>query len=347
MRARACGEWCLVLLAGLVGVGWGEAQQTAAPVTTLHVYASQIEVAVLVLSGSKERLPPIEAKDFSLRFDQGPGFRPNHVRREGEDPIVLGLLVVGNGGEGELLAAVSAATASLAPESLHAQDRVVVYGWGCRLNRTLAPVPVETESLRSAVEGAVPKQAAAKSGGCKDPVQLWDAMAVAVHDLSRYGGRRVLLAVTNGDDHGSATGWAKLRVFAEDQSVAIFAMTGPDVQLPGAVVGEEDLSMLCEGSGGLVMRSSGRRMGIAMGRLVSMLRESYIVSFPRPHGLPAGHIDLDISVHRVGAFVRPTGTSVPLEDAGVAGAADTIASDPSKEPVVGRRRAVKPPVPPQ
>ena len=70
-------------------------------VRTLHVYENLLQVPVLVLRPDRDHIPkPIDADRFSVSLDAGPWFPATHVRREGDDPISLSILldVTGDGG---------------------------------------------------------------------------------------------------------------------------------------------------------------------------------------------------------------------------------------------------------
>ena len=80
-------------------VGFAVAQETQrAPVqdsdgmTTLHVYTNLIQIPVMVLGQNRERLKSESTPSrFSVSIDGGPWFAATHVRREGDDPLELGI----------------------------------------------------------------------------------------------------------------------------------------------------------------------------------------------------------------------------------------------------------------
>ncbi len=317
-----------------------------APPTTLHVYANLIEIPVLVLSHSLKELPPIGPGKFGLRLDNGPVFRPNSVRREGEDPLVLAVLIDTHDTHADLLAHLDDAMASLVPGSLHGQDRVLLYWSDCRLTRALVAFPASPEGLRKAVE-ALPSAAAdtnheAGSHDCKAPVNLWDAMTLVVRDLSPYSGRPVLLALTDGHDSGSSVHLPLLSDYATRHSVTIFALTEPGVRLAGESGHAAYLDSLCQSTGGIVLRTSGAELSSALRDFIEMLRERYIIYFPRGNNIPAGRIALDVTVDKRGAFVRPAGIAVEVADPKLYAAPDAVPSDPSKAPVLGSHRMLAP-----
>jgi hypothetical protein len=135
--ARRTSFWLCVL--GLA-VGWSGvalvAQQPTAVVDggvpTLHVYTNLIQIPTLVLGPNRERLKtPIAEKRFSVRIDSGPWFRATHVRREGDDPISLSILLDVSGDASKLMPKISDVIAGLAPLSLHPKDHVSIYVLDC------------------------------------------------------------------------------------------------------------------------------------------------------------------------------------------------------------------------
>jgi hypothetical protein len=59
-------------------------------IQTLHVYVNRIEVPVLVLDRNQRPVQSVLADHFSVSLDSGPRFRPNHVRVQGDDPLLHG-----------------------------------------------------------------------------------------------------------------------------------------------------------------------------------------------------------------------------------------------------------------
>jgi hypothetical protein len=84
---------------------------------------------------------------------------------------------------------------------------------------------------------------------------------------------------------------------------------------------------------------------------VAMLRERYIVEFPRPtKSLPGGHAealpgehDMEVRIAKGKYFIRPAGISVPIPDAAVLADPATVPSDPSLTPQPGTRKPLTQP----
>ena len=199
------------------------------PIHTLHVYTDLIQIPVLVLGSNRERVAPIAGNRFFISLDSGPRFRVTHVRQEGDDPISLAIVLDVSGYEAELMPKMDDLIAGLAPLSLRPKDRVSTYALDCSLTRSADDMPPEPARLKLAVDEALESWIVRKQTkhrpDCKQSIHLWDALIYVIDELSKLPGRRVILAVTDGNDLGSRHAWNDLRFLAQTKGVAIFGMT--------------------------------------------------------------------------------------------------------------------------
>ena len=199
----------LVLGMACAGAQEPASDEALGPIHTLHVYMDLIQVPVLVLDREHERMKPLKPGSFFVSLDDGPVFRPKNVRQEGDDPITLGILLDPNG-ENELMAGMSDAIAALAPKSLRPADHVTLYAMDCGLLRSLEDVPASTAVLKSGVDRGLAKWMERRKKKevitCAKPIGLWDSMILAVNELGKLPGRRVLLVVSNGVDGNGGSG---------------------------------------------------------------------------------------------------------------------------------------------
>jgi len=337
-----------------VGLGVGLcgtvlAQQGATP--TLHVYANTIQIPVLVLGADRQPTAPIAPDRFMVSLDDGSKFRVTHVRREGDDPISLAILLDVGGQEKELMPKMGEALAGLAPLSLTARDHVSIYALDCSLVRSSDDVPAEWERLKHGVEIALQSwtnRGVGKHGsGCRQTVHLWDALAYVTRALSSLPGRRVILVLSEGNDKGSKNSWNALRTYAQASGVAIFGLTYVPEE-PGRLhyldVGyESPFNSVCELSGGMLLTASRRTVARVLKRFTTLLRERYIVEFPRPFHSESGEHNLTVTIDKSGAFIRSAGISVPMADPAVLADPMTVPSDPSRTPEYGKRRILTAP----
>jgi hypothetical protein len=358
------GAWVLLWVFCLWGTVAASAQDEAKAVAdggvpTLHVYTNLIQIPTLVLGSNRELVrKPIAENRFSVSIDDGPWFRATHVRQEGEDPIELSILLDASGDAAVLMPKIGNAL------SLLPRDRVSVYVLDCGLTRSLYDAPADSGSIKKATDAALESWMLRKKHkeSCEQSVHLWDDLADVEVDMARLPGRRVILAVTDGQDQGSKHTWNEVMTFAQGTGTAIFGLNyaerspvgvptmgrhGAGMYAPGdgGVRGAQAaLIPVCELSGGVVTTTSDTRsLGLTLREFVTMLRERYIVEFPRPSNSTAGTHDMEVKVARANYFIRPSGISVPLADPALAADPTTIQTGPSQTPEQGTRKGTASP----
>ena len=363
----------LGLMLAAVACAWGQetlapAKDAELPMTTLHVYMDLIQVPVLVLDSEHERMKPIDPGRFQVSLDAGPIFHPKHVRQEGDDAITLGILIDANA-EAELMPRIGAVISGLAPRSLHAKDHVSVYAMDCGLLRTVLDAPADAMVLKSGVDRALERWVARRkmkgAPPCDKRVGLWDAMGKVVSDLSELPGRRVMLAVTSGEDSGSKTAWTDLRSYTQWKGVAIFGYTQPvhrerslnglsglggsygrGSRIPSAVQGADSAETdpfgeICGSSGGMVMKADGAFEDLQLTRFVTMVRERYILEFSRARNDAPGEHNIAVTVAKAGPgiYIRPAGVTIMLRD-DTSGDTNVIPRDATDAPELGTRKVL-------
>ena len=339
----------LLLCVGFVAV-WGgavlAAQDAATP--TLHAYANLIQIPVVVLSPFRLPLAPIAPSRFSISLDSGPQFRPTHVRPEGDDPISVSILLDARGAQDDLLPKIDAAIADLAPLSLQAQDHVSIYALDCSLIQTLNNASADQERLKRAVDSALQTWRYFKQNkrklDCKSNLHLWDSLMLVIQGLYRLPGRRVILAITDGNDKGSKYTWNEVRTDATATGVAVFGvMYDPYFGKFRNTSYEDAFNSVCELSGGMIFPSNGIDLAETLKRFIKTVRERYIVEFPRPYNSTPGQHVFVVTIDKMDAFIRPAGISVPIADPAVLADPSTVPADPSRTPVEGTRRVLPSP----
>jgi hypothetical protein len=86
-----------------------------------------------------------------------------------------------------------------------------------------------------------------------------------------------------------------------------------------------------------------RDLAETLTRFTQTVRERYIVEFPRPLNSTPEH-GLQVKIEKSeDDFIRSAGISVPMQDPAVLADPATVASDPSRAPVEGTRRALSNP----
>ncbi len=307
------------------------------PRATLHVYTNLMQVPVLILDSDHERLKPIPESKFRIRLDSGPPFQPTHVRREGDDPIQLALLIDTSDRNNELLPGIADAMAALVPGSLRPWDSVSVYTLDCGVIRTALAKPADAPGLQAAIDrgmvGWHERRHQKHWPGCGSSVQLFDAMTVVSSELTGLPGRRVMLVLSDGTDRGSRNGWSRLMRYDQTHSITIFGLRSRQ-QMEDEHVGgfnarqnpfaagleqdnvrnEDQFDMICQLTGGVQFATSDLGLKKRLARFIQMLRERYIIEYPRSNTATAGTHDLLVTIPDPWAYVRPAGISVPLAD---------------------------------
>jgi hypothetical protein len=185
---------------------------------------------------------------------------------------------------------------------------------------------------------------------CQQKIHLWDSVAFVISQLSKLPGRRVILVVSDGNDKGSRRTWKDVGAYAGSKGVAIFGVSyspsestivsAPEVRRWSS---EDPFRQLCELNGGVVSVSSPSLLTFTLERFVTMLRERYIVEFPRPANATSGNHSQEIRISKGNYFIRPAGISVPIADPAVLADPTTVKSDPSLTPEQGKRKPMDKP----
>ena len=334
-----------LMLAGLVaGSAWTQetgVQETGsqgAGVATLHVYTNLMQIPVLVVSPMTpfhdpieasllvpfyDSIPPVESTRFSVSLDSDPPFPPTHVRREGEDPIQLAIVLDTSNLVTSLLSGMKGAAVGLAKGALHPQDRVSVYTLNCTLTSHALNIPPDAGELKQAMDEAMGTIGLGTGSnnqkartGCGQVKPLLDALREVTSDLNKVAGRRAIVVVTDGRDLSSKLTSEYVRYSAQDAAVTIFELT-ERAEMPVALGSRRPpdsipLNSVCESTGGLKLYTNRANLARDLERIPTMLRERYILEFPRPRGLTANRHDLKVTIAHSDALVLPAGISVPL-----------------------------------
>jgi hypothetical protein len=247
---------------------------------------------------------------------------------------------------------------------------VSVYALGCSLVRSQNNAPPYRAVLQAGVAVAVERSMARKDNqgerdqgekNCELRGHLWDGLAQVAVTLSDFPGRRVILVITDGHDTGSKHLWNEVREFAQMKGIAVFALNfapattsgmgtygvGRGGYVPsggGSYHVENALLSVCELSGGTVMRiNDPATLSKSLERFVTMLRERYVVEFPRPSNSTAGKHGMEVKIDKGIYKVRPSGVSVRLPDPAWAADPTTIQTGPAQTPEEGTRKVMKKP----
>jgi uncharacterized protein YjlB len=78
-------------------------------------------------------------------------------------------------------------------------------------------------------------------------------------------------------------------------------------------------------------------------KFVTMLRQRYIVEFPRPSNSTPGEHGMQVKIAKGDYLIRPAGVSVPIADAALMADPTTIQAGPAQTPEQGTRKVTAKP----
>lgn len=327
---------------------------------TLHVYTDLLQVPTLVLTPLHGSYFGLTSQSFSLRLDQGPKFHPTTVRLEGDDSITLAILLDLTTDPSSMFTSFAEAISRLPAGVLSARDYISVYAYDCELVRTTEDKPATPGELRASMQKVMTEgREQARNGAaqsCWPQKRLYDVVARVTQDIGDLPGRRVILVVSDGTDrHSVNNNWSNVTRFAGSKSITIFGIRPvskhTDIGLfdpfrePGAhgwwTMNKADpFGMLCGSSGGLVLAADNQTSGMTgqIRRVITMLRDRYILEFPRPVNGGPGLYSINVSINDPKAIIRPAGVAFPPRSGDPELPAGTLPSDDSKMPVLGSKR---------
>ncbi len=319
------------------------------PLTTLHMYANLAQLPVLVLDDDYRPSAPIAFDLFRVSVDSGKPFVPVKVRREGDEPINLSVLLDVSGSQGGMMKELPKVIERWAQGSLLAHDRVSVYAVDCAVVRTGEKLPgSEPGMIRTAVDLALDSKAVhgtKEKPACWGSKRLWDAVNLLTAQLAGADGRRVVLAITDGHDGGSRAKWTDVRMRAATNAVAIFGMSELQfVQNPLLASGpraEDAFNALCQLSGGIILPGQSAFAQSELRDFVKMVRDRYLLEFPRPRGLDLKQHTIEVTIRKHGGIIRPASLSMTVET-DEEKAAENQPTEPVPTPELGTRRVLAP-----
>lgn len=293
------------------------ATMPAQDVATIHVSTDRVQIPVLVLGAHREDLQPVPAEQFRVLLD-GHEFAAT-IRRENDDPLEVTILVDTSDAKNALLPLLKDAVNTLGAAALKPIDHVSVYGMdGCKLRRSRTMDRADVHAIADAVEQVARIPSATRSP-CTGSVGLWDALWYLTQSMRGLTGRRILLPISNGDDHGSKQTPFAVWQTAIQYGVSLFPLAERG-HVAGAsraannemiaVMKANSLLSVSELSGGVVTEAIPPNLDFSLARIFRMVRSRYILEFPRPNGM-FGHHALDVSLRTMQAMVRTGGLEFP------------------------------------
>jgi hypothetical protein len=164
-----------------------------------------------------------------------------------------------------------------------------------------------------------------------------------------------MIVITDGADRHSVNDWLTVSKFLSAQGIAVFGLrpvfspSRAAHTLSGSQYGDGWLTVqsgdafgsLCGSTGGLVLdgNDSKRFLSGQIQRLMTILRNRYIIEFPRPANGSPGYYSIDVKIGDPSAIIRPSGVSFPPRERDPQQPEGTLPTDTSQMPLVGAKHA--------
>ncbi len=172
-------------------------------------------------------------------------------------------------------------------------------------------------------------------------------MIIAVTDGIDRGSKNTAAGVADAMQRHAVTTFGVRPELSVDRAIADRVKGGPMISsLPSAnqVLTMDPFERMSELSGGIALPATSWNAGKQFARVLELLRERYVLEFPRPYNTTAGSHRIEVQVAKGGSdFIRSSGTSVPLADAKIAADPTTLPNDPTLTPQIGKKLKIPPP----
>lgn len=330
---------------------------------TLHVYQDLVQLPTFVLNSRAGSYPGLTAPQFTLRLDGGPPFHPRHARLQGDDPLQIALVFDTSEANTRALAQT---VADAAPDQLAAwlnpTDELSVYALDCHLVRSSLALPYTALRLHWTLTAALAStdlHKHDKGAGCGYNRRLWDSLVPVIRATGQQPGRRIVIVVSDGTDRSSKLSWIPVARYAGsvDTTILGLRLLSIDPGLADSAHGygilsgmnglsandEEAFNLLCAKTGGPVFPVRPETVLAEMHQLVDLLRQRYILEFPRPRRDAAGIHQVVVTVPDPRTSVFAAGIAFPPRPTQRDTDPATIASDPTQAPTIGDRKMLNQP----
>jgi hypothetical protein len=309
-------------------IGLGQAASPPSETPTIHVTTDLIEVPVLSLKPPFQPVSGLNRSNFTIRLDGGPAFHPSYVRRQGNEPLSLSMLVDAEASEQwHLSTALQTAIGNVPSDLLHDTDRLSFFVSGCRLVRSLYNAPANLNHDRETIVHAAAdsnfKMAFDGEKSCQRPA-VDKVLETVISQFAADAKWKVLLIIESGERPMEARSLQEVQGIAAVRGVTIFAIKYlREGSFPSSIYSAtEGLNLLVGSLGGVSIHSSFEDLGAVIETVLSIIRQRYILSFPRPGNGSSGAHRLEIRSNVKGVIVRSSAASAPLLDTTLCTGAD-------------------------
>ncbi|MBI4459315.1 MAG: VWA domain-containing protein [Acidobacteria bacterium] len=280
---------------------------------TIKVDVSVVNVLCTVRDSKGRLISNLERADFEVREDGKP--QPiTYFSRENQLPLTLGLLVDSSVSQERIMEDERQAAAVFFGQVLRQQDMAFLINFDVNVN-LVQEVTGSVDFLRQALEeirvtgggsvnGPFPTT---RTGGTR----LYDAVYLASLDvLQKEAGRKAVVLITDGQDHGSKVSLEKAMEAAQKTDTIVYGILFVDRAFYGfggmGYQGDSVLKKMAEESGGRVFRAEGRKeLTAAFDQISEELRSQYSLGYAPTNSLRDGsYRRLEVKVRRPGYRVQ-------------------------------------------
>ncbi len=249
--------------------------------TTLRVSTNVVNVLAIVKDKQGHLIPSLTKDDFTLSED-GKAQEIRYFSRETDTPLTLGILVDTSGSEQRMLSVEQQRAKDFIRQVVRPKDLAFVMHFDLeaellqdltsdvsRLDRAIG----ETQ-INAGGTGVLPSTF---PGQDNIGTVFYDAVYLAAHDILRNEiGRKVIVVITDGMDHGSKESLDSALEMAQKADVTIYCI---------AVIGQEYggegiMEKLSRETGGRVIRANrDKDLAVAFQQIADELRTQYLLGY--------------------------------------------------------------------
>ncbi|MBI3896046.1 MAG: VWA domain-containing protein [Acidobacteria bacterium] len=286
------------------------------PEPTIKVEVSVVNVLCAVRDNKGRLVSNLEKSDFEIREDGKPQ-QITYFSRETQLPLTLGLLVDSSISQQRLIEEEREAAASFFEQVLRKDDMAFLINFDINVN-LLQDVTGSVDFLRQALAdirvtggGGSPNSGPFPSSTHTGGTRLYDAVYLASQDvLGKEVGRKALVLITDGQDHGSKVDLERAVEAAQRTDSIVYGILFMDRGFYGfggaAYQGESVLKEMAEETGGRVFRAGSRQeLTRAFDQISEELRSQYSLGYsPTNTAHNRSFRRIEIKVHRNGHRIQ-------------------------------------------
>ena len=306
------------LIAGLLVVPLfpqrAQEQEEVGP--TIRVDVSVVNVLCTVRDGKGRLIPNLEKSDFDIRED-GKRQQIVYFSRETKLPLTLGLLVDSSVSQQRLIGEEQRAAAEFFEQVLTRQDAAFLISFDVTVD-LLQNLTGSVDFLRQAL-GEIRVNSGGGAGSLGGPfpqvqtggTHLYDAVYLAADDVLRKEvGRKALILITDGQDHGSKVKREHAIEMAQRTDAIIYGILFVDRSFygfgGGGYTGESVLKEMAEETGGRVFNArNDKELAAAFDQISSELRSQYSLGYsPSNAARDGGYRRIEVRVPSKGYRVQ-------------------------------------------